>query len=251
MTTWCLIPNLGFYFLATLFYLALPFGKPLKIQEGRRYWLADVAFVLTIFGVLLHLVYLIYLAFHQQFSPLIFLSFGVVALFLWLMWRSRWQGLGSFFLPLALILFLFSLRSGATPFLFHEIPWLISLHVVLALLALVFMLGCFCLGLAFFIHERNLKGKKWGIFTFNLPPLVLNEKRALFWLKIGFLLLTLVLLSGSLLTLNLSFHVILALVAWMIYALVLNRRWTGLQGKNILLLSFMGFVSLISAYLWT
>ena len=250
MTSWCLIPTLVLYFLAALFYLALPFGSSLHLGEAKRFWLADLGFTLTLFGALLHLIYLGTLYFQHQFPPLSFVSFGVVALFLLLVRQARWQGLGSLFVPLAFLLLVFSLGVQVKTLLFTKLFGLVFFHVFLAGLALILMSGNFCLGLAFFIHDRSLKQKKWDLLSLNLPPLMLNEKQALFWLRIGFVLLTLVLLTGSMLTFEMSLtlpgewlHATLAIVAWLAYALLLNRR-------NILLPSLLGFVSLAAAYLW-
>ena len=113
------------------------------------------------------------------------------------------------------------------------------------------------LGLSFWLHERRLKEKKLDALTFNLPPLMLNEKLALNLLKIGFVFLTLVLISGSMLLSHVvlsigqrAWHIAFAIVAWTVYALVLNRHWTGVRGKKILLLSFLGFASLAALILW-
>jgi len=251
MTTWCLIPNLVLYLVASLFYLALPFGKSFRLEEGRRFGLAETAKILVLFGALLHLIYLLTLISLKEFAPLSFISFGLIVLFLWSLRRLPSSGLGSFFLPLATILFVFSLGTSKTPYLFEKLFWLTALHVVLAVLALVFMIGNLVLGVVFFIHERSLKQKKWEALSVSLPPLLLNERSALAWLRLGFIFLTLVLLTGSMLAIKkplfLSweiFHIALSLVAWTLYLTVLNRR-------KILLLSLAGFVSLGLAYLWT
>lgn len=248
MTNWCLIPNLALYLIASLFYLA----------QGKRFWLAPAAKTLVLFGALLHLVYLLYLGFLKEFSTLSFIAFGLVVLFLWFLRRLPSPGLGSFFLPLATILFIFSLGTSKTPTLFEKLFWLTGLHVVLAVLALIFMIGNLILGAAFFIHERSLKQKKWEALSISLPPLLPNEQKALVWLRIGFVFLTLVLLTGSMLAVKRPlafpwevFHVALSLLAWALYVYVLNRPWAGPEGRKILLLSLVGLVSLGGAYLWT
>lgn len=258
MTTWCLIPNLVLYFLASLFYLFLPFGESFFLQERRRFWLADIAFLLTLFGALLELIYLGFSISQKTFSPLAFVSLGLIFLFLWLVWRGGWWGLGIIFVPLGFIFLILSLEGQSKSYLLEKLSWLISFHIVFAGLALIFLLGSFCLGLAFLIHERNLKTKKWGHFAISLPPLLPSERKAAVWLRIGFVWLTLVLITGSLLVFEHPhlfskefMHIALALAAWGFYAAGLNRRWLAPQGRKILLLSLLGFVSLGVAYLWT
>lgn len=256
MTRWCLLPNLICYLLAGLFYLALPFGSSFHVAEKRRLLFSRLAFVLTGFGALLHLIYLAYLSLQFEFLPLSFVSFGVVVLFLFLAWLRSWQGLGSIFLPLAFILWIFSLGQVPSLYLFENASWLIFLHIFSSGLAFVLMVGNFGLGVGFLIHEKNLKTRPGEAVSFLLPPLLLNEKYANILLRIGFVLLTFVLLTGSMLVFKESrpnavtvLHIPLALTSWIFYAFVLNRHWTG--GRKILLLSFIGFVSLTFAYLWT
>ncbi|OGQ04740.1 MAG: hypothetical protein A3F82_08220 [Deltaproteobacteria bacterium RIFCSPLOWO2_12_FULL_44_12] len=134
---------------------------------------------------------------------------------------------------------------------------LIKLHIFFAIFSFVFMLGAFVLGLIFLFHEKRLKSKNWVIFMSRLPPLLLNEKLALNWLRFGFFMLTAVLVTGAMLTHSWKsllpwqiLHGVLALVSWGIYAVILNRRWVGVGGKKILLLSFLGFATLTILFLW-
>ena len=259
MTQICLVPGLVLYALASLFYLILLFGYPT----------GSVAKVCTFLGVLLQLLYLVLFYLLERGMPVVtgigdilfFVSLGSVFLFLWFLFRYRLQSLGAFFLPLAFMLFVFSLDKTHDSFYlvyaFSKNRWFLGTHLVSALLSLVFLFGCFVLGLSFWLHERRLKEKKLDALTFNLPPLMLNEKLALNLLKIGFVFLTLVLISGSMLLSHVvlsigqrAWHIAFAIVAWTVYALVLNRHWTGVRGKKILLLSFLGFASLAALILW-
>ena len=262
MTIWCLIPNFICYGLASLLYLVIPFSRSFGFSTS-------LANLLTLFGCFLQIIYLGFFYFYRQGYPFIhgpidmlaFLSLGLVLLYLWFVWRVHWSALGSFFVPLALILFLFSLgHGGDNSFFPHGLikpSWLIFVHVLFASLGLFFMLSSAILGVVFWLHERRLKNKKWDMLTQNLPPLLLNEKKALALLRLGFAALTIVLITGSVLLGRFerlmpqkTFHIVLALAAWMIYALVINRRWLGVQGRKILLLSFLGFVSLAALFLW-
>lgn len=244
MTQWCLIPNLVLYFLATLLYLLFPFKE-------RWVRFAEVAYVLTLFGALLEIVYLFYLAGQSVFPPAVFISLGLVLLFLWFGRKGEWYALGAIFVPLAFIFLLLGLEAGTHAILLEKLTWLMAVHVGLAILSLVFLLGNFCLGVAFMIHERNLKRKKLDSFTMHLPPLLFSEKRGRLFLHIGFVFLSLVLLSGSALGVGGKLlHLIFALLAWGLYASLLNRRWLGTGGRKMALLSLLGFVSLAFATLW-
>ncbi|MDO8527047.1 MAG: cytochrome c biogenesis protein CcsA [Deltaproteobacteria bacterium] len=255
MTSWCLLPGLFLYFLACIFYFANTFRRTPKLEEA--------AHVMTVMGSVLQLAWLIYIPFVARFENVLGLaSFGVVLLFLWLLWRYRWESLGLLFMPIAFILLLLSLHpsqnlSGTFVVRLGSHPSLLMLHIAAAGLSFLFMLGNFVLGLAFVLQERKFRLKTWNPSSFNFPPLVSNEKRAFLWMKIGFTLLTIVLITGSMwvsqrgiTSLGEALHVFVALIAWAIYAIVLNGRWTGFEGRRMLLLSFLGFVSLTSLFLW-
>ncbi len=269
MTTICLIPGLVLYGLASVAYLILSFGYPAEMAASWRHRLAASAKIFTILGVLLQVSYLITFYFFERGMPLVtglsdslfFISLGSVVLFLWLLFRYEWFSLGAFFLPLAFILFVLALDRSHDSFyllyLFGKSRWLLLLHLFFALMSVVLLFGCFILGIVFWLHERRLKAKKIDALALNLPPLLLNEKRALNFLKVGFVCLTFVLITGSMLLthVDLSFgqkgwHIALAIVAWGFYAVAVNRRWLGPMGHKILLLSFLGFFSLAALILW-
>lgn len=237
MIIWCLIPILILYFLASLGYWSMF----LKTRRG----LHTVATILAGFGALLHVIYIVYLSSQNQLSPLAILSLGLLLLFFGLIWFRPWQGLGSFFLPLVLILFIFSLSDRMAP------AGLLTLHILLAIIALVLVMGNFVLGISFWIEGWGLKQRKWETLSWRLPPLLLNEKLAIWFLHLGFLFLTLVLISGALLKAQTAWaHILLALAAWGLYGWMLSKRAGPLSGRKMVLLSGLGFVSLFSAYLW-
>lgn len=258
MTTWCLLPTLVLYALASFLYLVLTFNLNLPLGKRKRFWMEDVALFATTAGVFFHLIYLLYE--HSWSHFLSVQSCALVLLYLWMVWRSGWQSLGSFFLPLALIFLLLSLqqteKTNAWMVVWSGHSWFLMFHIVCAGVAMLFISGSFLLGIAFFLQERGLKLKKWNLLSLGLPPLLLNEIIARFWLRFGFVFLTIVLMTGVILLRNFSFsfkpvfHVFLALISWTFYAFALNRRWTWFGGRKILLLSFFGFVSLAITFLW-
>lgn len=250
MTTGCLIPNLVLYFLASLCYLILPFQKDVASPFAR------IGFTFTLMGLLLHGIYLGFWIVQEQFFPLAMISFGIVGLFVGMVWRKVWHGFGTLFVPLGFIFLLLSLSPATKAYWLNSLSPLTLGHVGLAGAASFFMFGNLGFGLAFVLQERNLKQKKWENLFWYLPPLLTNERLALAWLRIGFFLLTMVLISGAFLVGEVTrihwMHVGLALIAWVFYLLLLERRFGGgRRGQKILLLSLLGFVSLAAAYLWT
>lgn len=271
MTTWCLLPNLALYLCATLLYLAIPLcaaggsGK-VGLTESRRLFLEKTAQTLTAFGAVLQIVYVAYhyVEAGRLFEPpsnlFALLSVGLVLLFLWLSLKEKWEGVGVFFLPSALLLFLFSLKTGgaAVPFLvsFANSSALVTAHLFFVVLSFLFFFGGLLLGIVLWVHEKKLKTKKWDPFSLSLPPLVRNEKKVVLWLRLGLVFLTLVLVSGvmlmpmRILSARFAVHVGLALFFWIFYAVRVVQQEGIVRGVNLLLLSLAGFVSLLSLFLW-
>lgn len=241
MTMWCLLPAIGFYFAASVLYGLLFLG-------GSGRWVRPAG-VFTLFGALLQAVYLGWLIFHRQLDPLALVSFCVVGLFLGLIVFKPWQGLGGLFLPLALILFLFSL-SQPLHFLSHQ-SVLTGLHLLFALATLILLAGGFLFGLFFWLKAARLKSKQWAALGWHLPPLLTNERLSVLLLRLGFVFLTLVLITGALFGTEPPLkHAAAALASWGLFGWLLQKRLSAAEGRKIMLLSALGFVSLVASYLW-
>lgn len=258
MTPWCLIPNLILYTAASLLYLAVPLTTSRRLTEGKRLNLEKTALVLTGFGLSLHLFYLFL---GHPAGLLAFLSAGLLLLFFWLVWRHRWEGVGPFFVPAALILFLLSLKQGKTDGLFLAAlagkTFFVRAHLVFAGLSFLFFASALLVGIVAFVLEKRLKNKQMDVFSLSLPPLMVSEKKVRLWLRLGFVFLTLVLMSGAFLLKQTAMprameggHILLALAAWGLYGWLLRRKGESLHSKNLLLLSATGFVSLFALLLW-
>ena len=136
--------------------------------------------------------------------------------------------------------------------------WVLGAHICLASFTLVMMLAGLLWGGFFWYKEKLLREKRWDVLSLRLPPLLTSEKIARGLLQLGFVVLTIVFATGLFLSdlreISVSwnlFHLITAVICWGVYAFAVTRRLTGLRARKILGLSFIGFLSLLSLFLWS
>lgn len=139
-----------------------------------------------------------------------------------------------------------------------KLSLIVNTHVLLSACAFLFFLGTGFLGMIHLVHENRLRRKTWDGRSLRLPSLVQNEKQAARWIRIGLLFLTAALVTGFYIYWEKGersffgfFHILLALGAWGFYLLNLNKSWVGRHGRQLLLFSFLGFLSLLGAFLWS
>lgn len=160
--------------------------------------------------------------------------------FLSLMRRGRLQGLAVIVAPAAFLgAFLGSRGLVAGPEASAPVPLWAQVHVLLASAGFA-LLGVACAaGLLFLAQRRSLKRKQRPQGRSVLPPLESLDRVNALALSVGFLLLSLALLTGVMWTLELeghlwprSAHANATLAAWGIYAVLVGARWLARQGAT-------------------
>ncbi len=105
--------------------------------------------------------------------------------------------------------------------------------------------------------ERRLHGGAMPPILQGLPPLLTMEKLLFRIIAAGFVLLTLTLLSGFVFSedlfgkpLQLTHKTVFALLAWLIFALLLSgRKIYGWRGRTAVRWTLAGFIALVLAYI--
>lgn len=193
----------------------------------------------------------------QGFSVLAFLSW---VLFLALDIRYRMPAIGAFLGPLALAVLCPGLliHGGGSPLPEGVAGTLLPVHIAIALLGVAAFAVAAGVGVMYLLMERQVKGKRFGLLFSRLPPLqVLDELNR--WLVIvGFIALSVTLITGVFFATGALFwswgtKEIATLIAWGIFAVVLEARlFAGWRGKRVAVLTMAGFalvlVSLITSY---
>jgi ABC-type uncharacterized transport system permease subunit len=106
------------------------------------------------------------------------------------------------------------------------------------------------------LHTRNPRAGWLSSALDQLPALLTMEKLLFRLIGIGFILLTLTVLSGVVFTeqlfgtvLHWDHKTLFALLSWLLFAALLaGRRWRGWRGKTALRFTLAGFATLVLAY---
>jgi len=186
-------------------------------------------------------------------------AWAVIALFLLAVLFEPIESLGIVILPLgALTLFATWLwpepvaaPSGTTPAQ--------ASHIVISLLAYSLLSVAMVQSIVLGLQERALHRRQAGGFLHNLPPLETMERLLFRMIGVGFLLLTLTLVSGVFFAeqvfgkpLRFNHHIVLSIVAWVVFAVLLvGHLRLGWRGRTAVRLTIAGFVLLVLGYFGT
>jgi ABC-type uncharacterized transport system permease subunit len=129
-------------------------------------------------------------------------------------------------------------------------------HIVISLLAYSLLCLAAIQSLLLLAQEREIKHKHPGGFIRALPPMETTESLMFRLIGMGFVLLTLTVISGFFFSevvfgkpFRLSHHAALALCAWVVYGVLLIGRWRlGWRGRAAIRWTLGGFVLLVLAY---
>jgi cytochrome c-type biogenesis protein CcsB len=188
-------------------------------------------------------------SFHDQLSLLAWL---IVGLYLGLQLRAPLAVLGALVTPLAFLLTLsaYVFYSGADPLPSELATAWLPAHIAPAFLGYAVFALAACVSLVYLLHERQLKAKRRG--RLRLPSLeALDELnyRCVAW---GFALFTIGIVTGSLLA-KVAWGAfwswepvqVLSVLAWLLYAVLLQARTLGWRGRRAATLTLVGFALLI------
>lgn len=167
--------------------------------------------------------------------------------------------MGALILPIVLAFYLLARFSGED---FHlaatlvRTPWA-SVHLAFSFLAFALFAFSFVLGFLFLIEEFQLKYKVLPKVFLRFPSLDVLEHVHARGLFLGFLLLSLGILSGAFWAKEVrgvyffeDARQLGAILAWILYGLFLqSRHWAGLRGRQGILLSLLGFVAILFTFL--
>ena len=165
--------------------------------------------------------------------------------------------LGAFITPIALLFILlaaFHRGVGTVP---EDVrSYVLPIHIVVNVLGETAFALAFAVAIAYVLQERQLKRKQPGRLFSRLPSLELVDRLGWQLSSWGFVLLTLVIVTGSFVTheVGLGFFKLdpksgFALLAWGLFAASVQARLVaGWRGRRIALLVVVGFVLLLFSY---
>jgi cytochrome c-type biogenesis protein CcsB len=194
-------------------------------------------------------------AFHDQLS---FLAWLIVGMYLALQLRYNLAVVGALVSPLAFLLALsaFIVHSGAETLPRNLQSAWAPAHVAPAFLGYAIFAVAFCISLIYLHQESQLKAKRRNGWFRRLPSLeALDELnyRVVAW---GFALFTMGIVTGSLLAKatwgtfwSWDPTQVLSVLAWLLYAVLLQTRSLGWRGRRAARLTIVGFALLVASFL--
>ncbi|MBK1704730.1 cytochrome C assembly family protein [Halochromatium glycolicum] len=211
-------------------------------------------------GLTLH-TWLLYMAIFSHtglnlgfFNALSLAAWTVVAALLLSSLSKPIENLGLVVLPLAALTVLLDMLYPSAPFLGESTSWVLKLHVLLSMLAYSLLTLGSVQAVLLWVQDSYLRNRRPGGFVRALPPLLTMEDLMFEMLGIGFILLTLALLSGfafldDMFAQHLVHKTVLSVLAWMVFGgLLLGRRLWGWRGRKAISWTLSGFGILILAY---
>ncbi|MEZ4335799.1 MAG: cytochrome c biogenesis protein CcsA [Sandaracinaceae bacterium] len=167
--------------------------------------------------------------------------------------RDRLRVLGAFITPVTLLLFMgAALRRHDVPAVPEDVRLaLLPLHVGVNVLGMAAFAFAFVFALAYIIQERQLRQKKLGGLFQRLPALDVLDRLGLRAVLVGFPLLTIGVVTGTMWIVQGSFGLSpmqgFGLLAWLLFAgVLLLRVAAGWRGRKAAIGTMLGFVSALA-----
>ncbi len=218
------------------------------------------------FGFLVHSLALVFRYMEAGYTPitnlhesLSFFAWCTVGVYLLLDLKYRVDVLAAFISPVAAILITLSsfFPRDVLPLAPALDSFWLPIHVIFAFIGDGLFALAFVAGIMYLIQERQIKTKKIGAFYHRLPGLKVLDDLNYRCLTIGFPLLTIGIITGSVWAetawgsyWNWDPKETWSLITWFLYAALLHGRLTvGWRGRKAALLAMIGFAALIFTFL--
>jgi cytochrome c-type biogenesis protein CcsB len=256
--------NLTFFFSAIALYLIATAGYVVFFVQPERKQIATAALWAAFLGFASHFIYFLLrwvesgrIPVTNFFEAISALGMGIIFVFLIMELRYRIPALGTFMLPLVLLLMAPAAVTSRQIAVLNPIlksAWL-GIHTTLALLGDAAFAFAFIVSVMYLIQERQLKHKNLGAIFHRLPPLDVMDTISYKALSIGWPLFTLGMITGSIWAESAwgaywswQPKETASLLVWLIYLSLLHLRTIGWRGRKMAWLSIAGFVFVLVSF---
>lgn len=171
--------------------------------------------------------------------------------------RQPVENLGIVILPVAAATALLSLIFGRTHGSSVPIGVDVDWHILFSMVAYSLLGVAAAQALLLWVQEYHLRNRHPGGFIRMLPPLQTMEEMLFQLLRLGFVVLTIALITGALSLDNifaqhLVHKTVLSITAWVVFAVLLFGHWRfGWRGRTAIRWTLGGFLTLMLAYFGT
>lgn len=223
------------------------------------------AFIIATFAAVAHLAYAYQMSFVDNMlnaslsSMLVLVSGIIVVIYLLGSLAMPIRRLGILMFPLTVISLLFSWGWENQTLTLGERSLAFNAHILVSIVAYSLIAIAAIQALLYAFQERQIKNRTSPAMLMALPPLQTMEQLLFRLVGMGFILLTLTLLSGAIFSQELfghafvfKHHTILALLGWLVFAiLLLLRIKNGLRGSQAVIWTVGGFLLIQLGYFGT
>lgn len=189
--------------------------------------------------------------------------FNALSLIFWLIsfvllisaYRRPLEALCVPFLLLAAASILLTMTVTSQHILLINVAWQLQVHIIVSIFAYSILTIAIVQAALLAVQDRRLRNHRPGGLIRVLPPLQDMESFLFQLIAIGFILLTISLLTGTLFiddmfARHLAHKTVLSIIAWSIFLVLLWGRYRlGWRGKTAMRWTFWGFLTLMLAYL--
>ena len=195
--------------------------------------------------------------FNLGFFNALSLIFWLTVLIYWLTnLRHKLDSLQAFVLPPAALFALLPAFAVSNHYLPQASQPLFMAHIGIALIAYSLFTFAALHALLMTIAERSLHNKPTLVNLPSFPPLMMMEGLLFRVITLGFVLLTITLISGMFFSeqlygkpLEFTHKIVFSIASWLIYGWLLFGRYQyGWRGKKAINITLIGFVLLLLAY---
>jgi ABC-type uncharacterized transport system permease subunit len=157
-------------------------------------------------------------------------------------------------MPIAAIAVYLDNRYQTVHFLTDQVSTGLTTHILVSMLAYSLFTLASVQAILLAIQDHHLRQRHPGGFIRALPPLQTMESLLFEMIGVGFILLSLALLSGfafldNMFEQHLAHKTVLSIIAWLVFgALLWGRYRFGWRGQKALIWTLTGFVVLMLAY---
>lgn len=238
------------YIITTVFYLGYFATQKNNVRDVAR-TLFIVTGVVHTFYIVLRYLDIGHTPLTSNHEAVSFFAWSTAWGFLSFRWRYQVKNFGVFVSPLATILMIVAALSSQETM---PLPpalrsnWL-PVHASIAIMANGFLALAFCGGVMYLLQESEIKNKRFGMFYTRLPSLEALDNLNQHCLAVGFPLLTLGIITGSIWAKQAwgaywqwDPKETWSLITWFVYAALLHQRFrVGWRRRRAAIMTIIGF----------
>ena len=247
---------------AAVFYIAGGLSTGLRLFHAEQGWRPSrgLGIALGFAALILHATMLYFELFTSRglnlsfFNAVSLAAWTVAGLLLVSALTKPIENLAIIALPLAAIMVLLDLRFPGDHLLGRDADWALRLHVLTSILAYSLLTLASAQAILLAVQDNHLRRHHPGGFIRALPPLQTMEALLFEMISLGFVLLSIGLLTGFLylddmFAQHLVHKTVLSIVAWIAFAVLLWGRYRfGWRGRTAIRWTLVGFAVLMLAY---